>query len=92
MRAPIQAEAAPRQVIDFFLVIGADGKQAITAAVECITQGLCRLADDGLQVVALELAAFMQQLPRCDVGVNDRPGLGYQQHRHRRVLDHGVEQ
>jgi hypothetical protein len=83
-------------VIHLFVLAFAGGEQAVAAAPQGFDQGRRRLFQHLVQGVAFQLAAFRQQLARGQVGVGDgarRIGqVRHQQHGHRRVLHHGVEQ
>ena len=92
MLAAVQAEAAPRQVVHLFLLAFAAGKQAIAGARQRFGQGRCRLLHDVGQALAFQPPSLVQQLARGQVGVDDGAAFGHQQHGHRRVLHHGVEQ
>jgi hypothetical protein len=94
--AAVQAEVAARQVIHLFVLAFAGGEQAVAAAPQGLDQGRRRLFQHLVQGMSFQLAAFRQQLARGQVGVGDgarRIGqFRHQQHGHRRVLHHGVEQ
>ena len=93
--AAIQGEAAPGQVVHLFVLALSCCKQAVAAARDRLAQRGQRLFQDLGQVMAFQLAALVQELARGQVAVHDGAGAGgvaHEQHGHRRVLHHGVEQ
>ncbi|EEF22579.1 conserved hypothetical protein, partial [Ricinus communis] len=94
--AAVQLEAAAREVVDVFLVDvgvgGPRGEQAVAAARQRVQQRRRGVGQNLAELVSFQPAALIQQLARGDVGIGDRPGLADQQHGHRRVLHHGVQQ
>ena len=92
VRAPVEPEAAAREVVHLFLVGLADREQPVAAAIHRLAQRRRRRAQQGLQREAFELAALVQQPAGREIAVDDVPAVADQQHRHRRVLHHRVEQ
>ena len=95
--AAVEAEVAPRKVEHILLVaLVGYGEQAVAAAPHRLAQFRRQAVQQRVQVLALELAPVVEQLACGQVGV-DHPALsvatfGRQQHRHRGVLHHGVQQ
>ena len=73
-----------------FAVTGAE--HARRAVAEGFRQGIVACAEQAVQCVPIEATAFAQQLARRDVGEDYVLLRVEQQHGHRRVLHHGVEQ
>jgi hypothetical protein len=90
--AAVEAEAAAGEMVDVLVVFVADGEHAIAATLQRFAQGIRRALEQRVERLAFELVALAQQLPCGEVGVDDAVVRVDQQHRHRRVLDHGVEQ
>ncbi len=96
-------EGAARQVIDLLVIIIVLGRvrvahreQAVTAAGDGIAQLDRHVFQQLVHALAFQLPTAMQQLARGGVGeghaLHAIATIGEQQHRHRRVLHHGVQQ
>ncbi|MNV40651.1 hypothetical protein D3C71_1322660 [compost metagenome] len=103
VRATVQMEVAARQVIDllvFFIIfqrVGfTHGEQAVATARDGVAQFDRHGFQQFLHALAFQLPTAVQQLACGDVGerhaLDAVTAVGEQQHRHRRVLHHGVEQ
>ena len=90
--AAVEAELAAGEMVDVLVVFIAHGEHAITAAGECLLERIGRRRQQCIQVLPLQAASFPHQLAGGEVGVDHAAGRVDQQHRHRRVLHHGVEQ
>ena len=92
LHAAVEPELAARDVPGLFVVVGADGKQAVAAGPHRVAQRLGRRVQQFVQVVAFEPAPAVELAARRQVGVAHAARGIHQHHRHRRVLHHGVEQ
>ena len=90
--AAVEAEQAAREVVDVLVVLVADGEHAVAAAREGVAHGLGHAFEQLGEGHALETVAVAEQLARGQVAEHDVTTGIDQQHRHRRVLHHRVEQ
>ncbi len=98
VRAAVETEAAPRQMVDLLLlrvlVVG-DGEQAVAAARHGLAQRRRHAQQQLVQALAVQFPAAVQQLACGQVGEHHAAqaiaAVGGQQHRHRRVLLDGGE-
>ena len=77
------------------LVVGLvafDREQAVAAATQCIGEGRHREQQQGVAMQSFDAAAIVQQLACGEIAVDDMAGSIEQQHRHRGVLHHRVQQ
>ncbi len=99
VRAAIEAELPAGKVVDLLfgiVVLTADRHQAVAAPVHGLAQFHRHAGQQLVETLALQFPALVQQFARGQVGKHHAAfpiaACGHQQHRHRRVLDHGVQQ
>ncbi|MNV54300.1 hypothetical protein D3C71_1464860 [compost metagenome] len=105
MRTAVELERAPREVIDLFVVLVTlhaifafrlHREQAVATAADGVAQFHRQLLEHVFHALAFQLPAAVQQLACGQVGEHHAGNAiatgGDQQHRHRGVLHHGVQQ
>ena len=92
MRPPLQPECPLRQVEGFLAAIHVDAEQRVLAAAHRVAQRPRRLRQQRREIQTVQAAAFVEQVSRGNVGVDDAPNRVGQHQRHRGVLHHGIQQ
>ncbi len=89
---PIEPEQTPGNLMDILAVLVSDGEQTIATAFKGFAYGTWHLGQHGIQKMSLQLASPTEQTACSQIAQHHAVRRVQQQHRHRRVLYHGIEQ